>query len=116
MCAASAAASAVVGELWDHAWMTTDSDRPRARSLNPLRELLPFLRPYRGMLLAALVALLVASAAMLALPVALRELVDHVVAAKDSSALNLYLAGFLAASLVFGGSAALRFYLVTRLG
>src|SRR6202522_4624658 len=96
--------------------MSNDADRPRAKNLNPLRALLPFIRPYRGMLAAALVALLVASVAMLALPVALREVIDHVVAAKDSGALNGYLIGFLAASVIFGVSAALRFYLVTWLG
>jgi ATP-binding cassette subfamily B protein len=96
--------------------MSTDTDRPRAKSLNPLRALVPFLRPYRKMMLAALAALLVATVAMLALPVALRELVDHVVAVKDSNALNGYLIGFLAASVIFGVFAALRFYLVTWLG
>jgi ATP-binding cassette subfamily B protein len=96
--------------------MSATTDRPRAKSLNPLRALLPFLRPYRGMMVAALGALLMATVAMLALPVALRQLIDHVVAAKDASSLNRYLIGFLAASVVFGVSAALRFYLVTWLG
>jgi ATP-binding cassette subfamily B protein len=96
--------------------MITDTDRPRAKNLNPLRALLPFLEPYRGMMLAALGALLVATAAMLALPLALRQLIDHVVAAKNSSALNGYLIGFLAASVIVGLFGALRFYLVTWLG
>jgi ATP-binding cassette, subfamily B, bacterial len=96
--------------------MSESSERPRAKSLNPLRTLLPFLRPYRGMMVAALGALLVATVAMLALPLALRELIDHVVAANDSSALNRYLFGFLTASVIFGVFAALRFYLVTWLG
>ena len=55
----------------------TVSDRPKARSLRPLRALVPFLRPYRGTLWAALGALLVASGAMLALPLAVRQLIDH---------------------------------------
>jgi ATP-binding cassette subfamily B protein len=96
--------------------MSNNADRPRAKNLNPLRALLPFIRPYRGMLAAALVALLVASVAMLALPIALREVIDHVVTAKDAGALNRYLIGFLVASVIFGVSAALRFYLVTWLG
>ena len=82
--------------------MSTNIERPRAKSLNPLRALLPFLKPYRGMMFAALGALLVATVAMLALPVALRQLIDHVVAAKDSATLNGYLFGFLAASVIFG--------------
>jgi ATP-binding cassette subfamily B protein len=96
--------------------MSSNAERPRAKNLNPLRALLPFLKPYRVMMGAALGALLVASVAMLALPLALRQLIDHVVAAKDSGSLNGYLFGFLAASVVFGVFAALRFYLVTWLG
>jgi ATP-binding cassette subfamily B protein len=96
--------------------MSTNAERPRAKNLNPLRALLPFLRPYRGMMVAAVGALLVATVAMLALPVALRQLIDHVVAAKDASTLDRYLIGFLAASVIFGVFAALRFYLVTWLG
>jgi ATP-binding cassette subfamily B protein len=96
--------------------MNVTPDRPRAKTLNPLRALLPFLRPYRGMMVAALGALLMATVAMLALPVALRQLIDHVVAAKDASTLDRYLIGFLAASLMLGVFGALRFYLVTWLG
>jgi ATP-binding cassette, subfamily B, bacterial len=96
--------------------MSANADRPRAKSLNPLRSLLPFLLPYRGMMIAALAALLVAAGAMLALPVALRQLIDHVVAAKDAAILTRFLFGFLAASVIFGVFAALRFYLVTWLG
>ena len=49
--------------------MNATVDRPRSKSLNPLRSLVPFIRPYRGMMLAALGALLMATVAMLALPV-----------------------------------------------
>jgi len=96
--------------------MSTPEDRPRAKSLNPLRALLPFLRPYRSMMIAALLALLLAAAAMLALPLALRQLIDHGLAARDSGTLNLYFIGFLAAAVAFGIFAALRFYLVTWVG
>ena len=96
--------------------MSANADRPRAKNLNPLRALLPFLKPYRGMMFAALGALLVASVAMLALPVALRQLIDHAIVVKDASTINRYFIGFLAAAVIFGVFAALRFYLVTWLG
>jgi ATP-binding cassette, subfamily B, bacterial len=96
--------------------MTSTAPRPRAKSLSPLRSLIPFLLPYRGMMLAALGALLVASVAMLALPLALRQLIDHGLAAKDASTINRYFIGFMAAAVIFGVFAALRFYLVTWLG
>jgi len=96
--------------------MNVSADRPRAKSLAPLRALLPFLRPYRALMAAALGALLIASIAMLALPLALRQLIDHGLAANDASTINQWFFGFLAAAVIFAAFAALRFYLVTRLG
>ncbi|MFO1400471.1 MAG: ABC transporter transmembrane domain-containing protein [Steroidobacteraceae bacterium] len=92
------------------------AERPRGKSLRPLRALLPFLRPHVGVLAAALAALLVASAAMLALPVGLRQIIDHAMSAGDAAVLNRYFVGFLLAAVVFGVFAALRYYLVTWLG
>ena len=91
-------------------------DRPKSRSLKPLRALLPFLLPYRGTLVLALLALLVAAAAMLALPVALRHLIDQGIASGSSATVDRYFVAFLAAAGVYGVFAALRFYLVTWLG
>ncbi|MGA2025201.1 MAG: ABC transporter transmembrane domain-containing protein [Steroidobacteraceae bacterium] len=91
-------------------------DRPKAKSLRPLRALLPFLAPHRWILLSAAAALLVAAGAMLALPIALRQLIDHGLAANNVGVINRYFLGFLAAAVVFGVFAALRFYLVTWLG
>ena len=96
--------------------MSSSEDRPRARTLSPLRALFPFLRPYRGMMIGAMFALLVAAAAMLALPIALRRLIDHGLATRDSGTINLYFIGLLVAAGVFGIFAALRFYLVTWVG
>src|ERR1700736_2283845 len=96
--------------------MNATADRPRAKSLNPLRALVPFIKPYKAMMTGALGALLVATVAMLALPVALRQLIDHGLATKDASTVNQYFLGFLAAAVIFGAFAALRFYLVTWLG
>jgi ATP-binding cassette subfamily B protein len=92
------------------------TDRPRAKSLRPLRALWPFLAPHWVLLSGALAALLVAAAAMLALPAALRQLIDHGLSSADSRVLDAYLAGFLVAAAAFGVFAALRFYLVTWLG
>ncbi len=94
----------------------TAAERPRSRSLKPLRALAPFLTPYRGTLVLALGALLVASGALLALPFAVRQLIDQGMAANDAATINRYFLGFLGAAIVFGLFAALRFYLVTWLG
>lgn len=84
--------------------------------MRPLRALWPFLKPYRGTLLAAVAALLVASGALLALPVAVRYLIDHGMAAGDAGTVNRYFLAFLVAAVMLGVFAALRFYLVTWLG
>ena len=55
----------------------SSADRPKAKSVRPLASLLPFLKPYRSVLAWAMVALLLASGSMLALPVALKHLVDR---------------------------------------
>jgi len=94
----------------------TNSERPSANSLKPLRTLVPFLKPYKATLVAALGALLVASAAVLALPVALRFLIDNGFVARDVETVNRYFGWFFAAAVAFGGFGALRFYLVTWLG
>jgi ATP-binding cassette subfamily B protein len=92
------------------------TERPKADSLRPLRTLWPFIRNYSGTLAAALTALLVASAAMLAMPVALRYLIDNGFIAQSVGTVNRYFFWFLLASLVFSLFASLRYYLVTWLG
>jgi ATP-binding cassette subfamily B protein len=90
--------------------------RPKGRSLKPLRELWPYLRKYLGLMIAAAIALLVASGAMLVIPMALRDLIDRGMAAQDAATINRYFVAFLAAAAVFGVFAALRFYFVSWLG
>lgn len=94
----------------------TGSDRPSARSLKPLRTLWPFITPYYRTLIAALLALLIASAAMLSMPVALRFLIDNGFIAQNMETVNRYFGWFLAATVVFSLFAAMRYYLVTWLG
>src|SRR6202045_4151469 len=96
--------------------MSTPEERPPAKSLHPLLALLPFLRPYWGMMAAGSFALLIAAGAQLALPLALRQLIDHGIAGRDAGTINRWFLGFLAAAVVFGVFAALRFYLVTWVG
>jgi ATP-binding cassette subfamily B protein len=91
-------------------------ERPKARSLRPLRAIVPFLAPHWRILGGALAALLVAASAQLALPVALRHLIDQGLAVRDAETINRYFIAFLAAAVVFGAFAALRFYLVMWLG
>ncbi|MEO7207675.1 MAG: ABC transporter transmembrane domain-containing protein [Steroidobacteraceae bacterium] len=96
--------------------MSSPAERPLPKSLNPLLALWPFLRPYRAMMVGAVFALLIAAAAQLALPVALRRLIDHVFAEKNLGTINKWFFGLIAAAVIYGAFAALRFYMVTWVG
>jgi ATP-binding cassette, subfamily B, bacterial len=94
----------------------SDAERPKARSLKPLRALWPYLRTYGGRLAFALAALAIASGAMLVLPLAFRSVIDQGMVVQNRETLDLYFAAFLTAAVVFSLFAALRFYLLTWLG
>ncbi|HEY0823136.1 MAG TPA: ABC transporter transmembrane domain-containing protein, partial [Ramlibacter sp.] len=91
----------------------------RARSPQSLSGLLPFLRPYRARIALAGLFLLLAAAAMLLFPVALRTMIDQGIAADPGTRLVALRGHFL---LLFGVAIALglfsacRFYLVSWLG
>ena len=91
--------------------------RPKGRSLASLRGLLPFLKPYRGRITIAALALLASSAATLALPQFARGLIDaQGLSAEQAHALVDFYFAFVVAAAVLGLSSAIRFYLVTWLG
>ncbi|MGD9841290.1 MAG: ABC transporter transmembrane domain-containing protein [Steroidobacteraceae bacterium] len=91
-------------------------DRPKAKSLTPLRGVWPFVKPYYGTLLWAAAFLLIAAGAQLALPIAFKHLIDDGMALRDTDTINQYFLLFLLAAVAFGAFAALRFYMVTWLG
>ena len=79
-----------------------DINRPKGSSLAPLRALAPFIRPYLGTLFLALVALFVASGVFLALPVAVRYVIDFGFSAADAATIDRYFFFFLGLALLFG--------------
>jgi ATP-binding cassette, subfamily B, bacterial len=91
-------------------------DRPKAKNLKPLSELWPYIRPYRGTLLTALLFLLLASAAQLAIPIAARDLVDKGLATGNLQDIDRYFVVFLVVAVASGVFAAARYYMVTWLG
>lgn len=93
-----------------------DFSRPPGISLKPLRAMVPLLRPYSGVVLGALVALLLASGAFLALPVAVRYVIDFGFSAADAATIDRYFTLFLGIALLFGIFGAARTYLVNWLG
>ena len=94
---------------------TTDEERAKSKDFGALRGLVPFIKPYMTLLVAAVFALISTAVISLVLPLAVRRVVDNFNTG-DAEILDQY---FLAALVVAGLLAlgtGLRFYLVTRLG
>ncbi len=90
--------------------------RPKRRSLGPLKGLWPHLVRYRGRLLAALGAILIAALATLALPLAVRRMIDFGFAADQAGLVDRYFEVLVAVVAVLAAASAARYYLVTTLG
>jgi len=84
-------------------------------SLKPLRLLVPYVMRYRGRALSALAALVVASLATLAVPVAVRRMIDNGFSG-ERALIDNYFTVMIGVVLVLALASALRFYLVTTLG
>jgi len=90
--------------------------RAKARSLRPLRRLLPFLKPYRLSIAAALIALIASSSASLLIPPAIRGMIDHGFNRADADRIGRYFLALIGVAAVLGLATAIRFYFVTWLG
>src|SRR5471032_1107149 len=88
----------------------------RSVKLRPLARLLPYIARYRGRALTALAALIVASAATLIVPVAVRRMIDFGFSAEAARLIDSYFVVMIAVAGVLAVSSALRYYLVTTLG
>lgn len=88
----------------------------RRRSLRPLVVFWPYLARYRAMLAITLVALLMAAGATLAVPMAVRRMIDLGFSAENAAFIDQYFAMMLAVGLVLAVSSAARFYCVNWLG
>ncbi len=93
----------------------SNEERETSRRIGVLKALWPFMRPYRGMIFAALGALTLTAGVSLSLPLAVRRVVDNF-RITDAALLNQYFAAamIMAALLAFGTG--LRYALVTKLG
>ena len=88
----------------------------RRIKLRPLLTLWPFVQRYRGRALAALAALFIAALATLAVPLAVRRMIDFGFSPERLGLIDRYFAVMIAVAAVLACASALRFYLVTTLG
>ncbi len=92
-----------------------DEERAKSKRISALGALWPFMKPYGGMILAALTALTLTALVSLILPLAARRVVDNFNTAA-ASLLDQYFAAALGIAALLAAGSALRYYLVTRLG
>ena len=91
--------------------MSTDTPkRAGFGAAAPLRQLWPYVRPYRGLVALWLGALALSSLATLSLPVAVRFMIDRGFAGEDPAAVDRWFLGLLAVAVLLAVATALRFF------
>ena len=90
-------------------------ERDKSKELGALAELWPFLRPYRMLMGAAVLALVLTAMVSLVLPMAVRRVVDNF-GTEDGAVLNQYFLAALGIAGLLAIGTGLRYALVTRLG
>ena len=94
----------------------TDTAADTPRKIRSLTRLLPFLRPYRGLIAGWLGFLALSSAATLTLPQAVRVMIDHGFTQANAAAINASFLGLFVVAAVLAIATAARFFFVSLLG
>ena len=84
--------------------------------LRPLLALTPYVMRYRGRVLLAFIALTIAAATTLVVPVAVRRVVDFGLSPEGIAMINSYFSVMVAMVAVLAGASAARYYLVMTIG
>lgn len=95
---------------------TYDTAAKRSRDMRPLKGLLPFMLPYRGMVGVAVLALLAAAGATLSLPVAVRHMIDRGFSQDSATSIDSYFIALFIIAGILALATAARYYAVTWLG
>ncbi len=90
-------------------------ERAKSKKIGVLKSLWPFMRPYRTLMAGATVALVLTASMTLALPLAVRRVVDNF-RIEDGDLLEWYFLAALGIAAVLAVGTGLRYALVTRLG
>ncbi|RUW03010.1 ABC transporter, partial [Mesorhizobium sp. M1A.F.Ca.IN.022.05.2.1] len=88
----------------------------RRRSVRPLRALFPYVMQYRKLAVGAIISLIVAAGTTLALPMAVRRMIDHGFQAAGTTFIAEYFAALVLMAAVLAAASASRYYLVITLG
>ncbi|MDX8531588.1 ABC transporter transmembrane domain-containing protein [Mesorhizobium sp. VK25A] len=88
----------------------------RRRSVRPLRNLFPYITRYRKLAIGAIISLIVAAVTTLALPMAVRRMIDHGFQASGSIFIAEYFAALVVMAALLAAASASRYYFVITLG
>lgn len=94
----------------------TSGAEGRRRSIRPLLHLFPFIVRYRVLVVGALVSLTLAAVTTLALPLAVRRMIDHGFSTSDSTLISNYFIMLMVMTTVLALASAGRYYFVITLG
>ncbi|NOT71251.1 MAG: ATP-binding cassette domain-containing protein [Hyphomicrobium sp.] len=94
---------------------TANGDKKR-RSLRPLLTLSPLILKYKGMLAVALSAMVVSAIAMLAVPLAVRRMIDNGFTASNPGLIDSYFLTLIGIGLIIAIASPLRIYCINWLG
>ncbi len=95
--------------------LTASEERERSRRIGALRALMPFMLPYKGLILASVCALVLTACISLTLPLAVRRVIDNF-GTGATELLDQYFMGALLIAALLAVGTGLRYALVTRLG
>ncbi len=95
---------------------TGQAEEKKNRSIRPLGRLAPYLRRYRGMVAGAIISLVIAAVTSLALPVAVRRMIDHGFDQADRGLIDSYFVAIMIMALLLAAASALRYYFVISIG
>jgi ATP-binding cassette, subfamily B, bacterial len=99
--------------------MSSQSDagaKPRRVPLGALKPLLPYALVYRSRIAAALIALVIASAATLVVPLAVRRMIDFGFSDSNAGVIKVYFLAMIGVVAVLAAASGARYYLVMTLG
>ena len=103
-------------ELSARAQAAAEAPGGRRVKVEPLKQLLPYVLRYRGRVIAAFIALVVAALTTLAVPIAVRRMVDFGFSTEGVEMIDSYFLVMVGVAAVLAVASAMRYYLVTTLG
>lgn len=92
------------------------TQRAKSKSVRPLLTLLPYLARYKKLVAGAVFFLFLAAVTTLALPTAVRRLIDNGFSTDDAALINNYFSMLIVIALVLAAASSMRYFFVITLG